>query len=479
MGAEIIQAWNPYKSWDRQHLTTNSDLKRMQDLFNQDKPLVGGYDTETTGLHIKKDKPFLIVFGWLIRGGEGRVFTFKPTPKSMNLFFYLAKKLKMFVAHNAKYDGHMLANIGFPYEENNIVENMALARLVVEAVPARAGGQSLALKDLGINYVHPESNRAEKMVKDIKKQIKAQRIKVLAAALKQFPLEGEFTKTGKQKMWGKKAVEDFLKDIVNEPEDLPKEVREVYEDWLSEFEDGDYEPTYKDIYDEEPEAMIEYAGDDVITMLEFVRKAYPVVKMREQLDVLKLENDAILPFYRMERIGLRLDQQYLEESRIKVKAVIKKKRGRLQEIAGEIITVGQHERIKKLYEEKWSIVLESADKKAMKDVLKLECAEEAKEFAQLVQDLRTLEKWYSTYILRLIKNSQYDGRVYTQISQCSAVSGRVGSDFQQMPKDSIKDDEGNELFHPRRAVIPTDQGKEEGYNSIWYLDRRNVQVKFP
>jgi DNA polymerase I len=63
-----MEAWNPYKTWDRQHLTTIGDLKRMVNLFRSDAPIIGGGDTETTGLHITKDKPFLIIFGWNIPG---------------------------------------------------------------------------------------------------------------------------------------------------------------------------------------------------------------------------------------------------------------------------------------------------------------------------------------------------------------------------------------------------------------------------
>ena len=118
-----MKYWNPYESWDRQHLETREDMLRMKRLFEMDNPVVGGGDTETNGLHIKKAKPFLIIFGWLIPGEEdGRVFTFNPTPFNMQLFFKLAEKLKAFVWWNAKYDLHMMANIGYEYKKENLFE---------------------------------------------------------------------------------------------------------------------------------------------------------------------------------------------------------------------------------------------------------------------------------------------------------------------------------------------------------------------
>jgi DNA polymerase I len=92
-----------YDQWERYHIKTNQDLARMQVLFLKDQPKTGGWDTESTGLHIIKDKPFLIQFGWLIPGQDGgRVFTFEPKKEFMELFFSLARELRYMVAHNIK-----------------------------------------------------------------------------------------------------------------------------------------------------------------------------------------------------------------------------------------------------------------------------------------------------------------------------------------------------------------------------------------
>lgn len=522
------EAWNPYKSWHREHISTHLGLKQMEKYFEMDKPIVGGGDTETTGLHITKDKPFLIIFGWNRPGHEnGRVFTFEPTARNMNVFFKLAKKLMIFMWWNTKYDLHMMTNDGYRYEHPNLFEGIALARVVVEAKPARMGGDSMGLKHMATEYVHPEAAYAEKHIMDIKKKIKADRVRILATALKQYDhpsdtkLKWVNKATGKGTTakwaeanpgqaeqveipvkWSKGRVEDFIKDIMNEPEDLPEEFRDLYIDWLEEYyphysarygnPKKDLEPTYKDIYDYDPEAMRLYAGDDVISMLEFYKKAAPLANYRKQGIVIKRENRLILPLYRMERTGMRVDREYLEESRLNMKRIIKEKRGRVYEIAGREINIsGQSSDIKNTLWEKWNIETEKSDKKALKEV-EAEHPGEPKEFCSLIRALRRLEKWYSTYCKRILDISHRDGRYYTQISQCSAVSGRVGSDSQQFPKERILTEEGEqyekehgentapremEIFFPRRAFVPSDRGEKQGYTAIYYLDYSQIELR--
>jgi DNA polymerase-1 len=457
---------NPYIEWKRHHIKDKSDLDFMVMDFDYDKPTIGGWDTETTGLHIIKDKAFLIVFGWLIPNKDhGRVFTFYPTPENMKVFLELSNKLEQNWLQNTKYDLHMSYNTGYEYPHNNLFETMALARLTLEAIPARDGGDSLKLKDLGVKYVHHEADRSEKMVKEELEKLNAQRVKVLAGALKQFPLDGEFTPTGRQKYWGKGAIETFLKSPENDVEDLPEDVRQVWVDWQEDYP----EPTYADV---NREVMIKYAGEDIITMLEFVKKAWQTLLDREQLKILELENRLIKPLWRMERVGLKVDREYLEASRLRVKSYIKKQRNELRKIAGEELTCNQHDRIKQIFFEKWGMGLLASDKPALKKIIATETGE-PKRFAQLIKELRTLEKWYSTYIKRILDLSSYDGRAYTQINQCSAVSGRVGSDFQQMPKKALVDENGNELYHPRKPFIPSGNG----YDQIYFFDWSQVELR--
>jgi hypothetical protein len=365
------------------------------------------------------------------------------------------------VAHNIKYDLNMLSNIGYAAEVQamtNLVENMAAARLSLEAIPEREGGDSLKLKELGKKYVHPEATKSESIIKDELHRLNAERIKVLSSALKQFPIEGELTAKGKQKYWGKGAIEKFLKDPTNDVEDLPDGVKDVWLDWQEEYP----EPTYEDV---DRDLMIKYGGEDIITMLEFFQKAMKFIIKRKQLPILELESKCILPMYRMERVGLKVDMDYLEQSRTKVKSYITKLRNEMYELVGEKVTVNQHEKIKDIFREKWSIHLDSDDAKAMKEIMSAHDGQ-PKRLAELIKSLRSYEKWYSTYILRIQKNAAYDGRLYTQLNSAGAVSGRMSCDVQQFPKGALKTLEGEELFHPRKAFTI----KGGTYESIAYID---------
>lgn len=453
-----------YDNWERHHIDHPSILR---ELFEQDKPLTGGADTETTGLHIKKDVPFLIAFGWFKRGtDEGRVFTFEPTKPMMDTFFYLAKKLKQFVWWNTKYDLHMKTNIGYRYDEPNLVEGMAIARLTSEAVPARHGGISLKLKDVAKRYVDAKAGDAEDHLNALKKEIKKKKTALLAASLKQFPLvingEQQYTATGRVQYWGVGAINRFIKDITNTVDDLPEGVRELWNDFIEEY--GGVDVTYDEIYEQYPEEMIHYAQDDIINMLVFVKKAYKVLLSRKQQSVLERENKCILPLYRMERVGLVTDREYLLDRKDNMRKYIRKLRMEMYAIAGKIISIsGSSKDIANTLRELWSIRTDNTQKSTLEDLQK-EHADDEKlvNFIQIIIDLRSLEKWYSTYIIRPLENSEEDGRFYTQIQQTSAVSGRVGSDSQQFPKKAILDRNGNELFHPRKMFVSA-----EGHS--WYL----------
>lgn len=484
-------SYNPYLVWERKHVDNLNDIIPI---FDADSPMTGAYDTETTGLHIIKDKPFLFQFGWLVpKKMGGKVFTFYPTQENMKVFFQLVKKLKFFVGQNVKYDLHMTTNIGYGeqvQELTNLVELMVVARLALEAKSVRDGGDSLALKKLGEKYVHPDAARSEKLIGEELTKLRGKQVKYLTAALKQFPYYNAKTRTGKPQMWNKGLIEKFLQDPTNDLEDLPEDVRDVWEEWQREFP----EPTYEDV---DRNLMIKYGAEDIITTLEYFKLAYPILVNRKQLEVLERENKAILPLYRMERVGIKVDREYLQESRTKVKNYIIQLRNEMYEIIGERVTCNQHERLKTIFRETFGIILPSSDKQAMKNVIK-NYEGKPNRLATLINKLRTLEKWYSTYILRIIQNSEYDGRGYTQIFQANAVSGRVGSDFQQMPKDALMDLDGdilkkkmdnekdgekkNELkkemkkhilFHPRKPFIPTGNG----YDRIFYLDFSQVELR--
>ena len=61
--------------WTSLTISTSSDIKILKNIVNTVKPRFGAVDTETSGLHIINDKPFVVQFGFLDEPNR-RGFTF-------------------------------------------------------------------------------------------------------------------------------------------------------------------------------------------------------------------------------------------------------------------------------------------------------------------------------------------------------------------------------------------------------------------
>ena len=399
------------------------------------------FDTETTGLHLKADKPFLLTltFDNTTYAVDQR-FIYQEIFDSMKHFQYV-------FGHNVKFDLHMLANIGITYKYNNLADTMILARLSLETDEM----QTIALKALAKKYLSVEAGDDEIQIKSALTALKRHNTALFKNLLKEKGIT-------------KKAFDEEAKDTLYEPIGFHKE-----------FLDKHPEPNYLDIFKDPlyTQAMYSYAMNDTEITLELAKLMYPVVVSKQQTEVFERECAILLPLFRMERVGLKIDRDYLFGRKDVVRKYIKKLRKQMRRLAGVDINIGQHAAMKKLFYDKWDIEMNSTDDKALQDVESEYQDGEAAEFASIVRELRTLEKWYSVYIVRMLEKSEYDGRAYTQINTGSAVTGRVSSDFQQFPKSAITDREGNELIHPRRMVVTTG----DGYESTYYLDYSQIELR--
>lgn len=405
------------------------------------------FDTETTGLHLKKDTPFLVTLtfdnkSYALELSTLRQSTLQKLFDKMSVFDYV-------FGHNIKYDLHMLANIGIQYKGTNLADTMTVARLALDTDEV----MTLALKSLAKRYLYAEAGEDEKLIKTAMTAIKRSNTAQLKNLLKE---------AGKTKKWFDSTIGDTIFEAKDLGDFLP-----TYTKFVAEHP----EPTYKDVF-EDPlyrDAMLSYAMNDTEITLEIAKKMYPSLIAKNQSEVFKTESSLILPLFRMERVGINVDRKYIEDSRDKTRRYIQHKRSKLGELAGEHIKIGQHKRIKDLFRDRWGVHLSSSDDRALAGVPQ----GSARDTAEIIRELRTLEKWYSAYILRLLDKSEYDGRAYTQINQSSAVTGRVSSDFQQFPKYGMKSDTGEELFHPRRAIIVSGNG----YDNIYYLDYSQIELR--
>jgi len=401
------------------------------------------FDTETTGLHLKKDKPFLITISF---GDES--YALGITPNLQKIFDAMGN-FEFVMGHNVKYDLHMLQNIGVTYKYDNLTDTMIMARLALAADEV----MSIALKSLAKTYLHAEAGEDQRRVKSALTQLRRERTNGIKDILK---------KHNRTKKW----FDNVIKDTIFASQDL----EEVESDWL-EYNNKYPEPTYLDIFLDEnyTEDMYSYAMNDTEITLELAKKMYPVLKAKSQESIFKMENSLIKPFFRMERVGLKIDRDYLLKARDNMRSYIIERRKDLERLAGESITVGQHKRIKEIFFERFGVRVASTDDRVLKSVK----SDGAVWFAKVLGELRTLEKWYSAYIERMLDKSEFDGRAYTQINSASAITGRVSSDFQQFPKHGISDVNGNELVNPRKMVVVS--GGD--YDSIYYYDYSQIELR--
>ena len=448
---------------------TKKDIEEMEwDFVTSNNTRYFAYDTETTGLNFMKDMPFLIIFGF-----DKNVYLWDANFKEATETMYkiIQNTDKMLFAHNAKYDYHMMINNGTPVPESiELSDTITLFRLISDCDD---DFQSMRLEKLGEKYVDPEAKFAGHEIKKMLEKMKAERKKMVCNNYKLLTGEKSF----------KNAWELFSNRVR-----FITKYHEAFDDYK--------EPTYYDAYLANPELVEYYAIDDVVIILEFLNKA-GTIYAKKYFDyktgtidnrTWKRENKLIRGIAAMERNGFKVDVDYLIKSHYRIEKFRDLLYDKLHRLTESTWKVGQHAEIKKFFNEKYGLNLVKSDKKAIQQLSHHENNDIA-EIAKLIIKLRTVDKWLSTYIdgvLNKIVEVNGEWKLYTSVNNNGAVSGRVSCDLQQMPKyainetddddtllldESLTDDEGAELFHPRKFVIPSD-----GYK-LYFLDYSQMELR--
>ena len=140
--------------------------------------------------------------------------------------------------------------------------------------------------------------------------------------------------------------------------------------------------------------MYNYATDDVIIILEFLKNVGPLYqKMYRNPDgsldmtVWKRENKLIRCIADTERVGFNVDIDYLIKSHYKVQEFQTKLYDKLYNLTGERWSVGQHKTIMQFFNNKYNLGLESCDKKVIGTLCHSDIPEVA-EIAKLIKKLR-------------------------------------------------------------------------------------------
>lgn len=459
--------------WTHTTIHSPDEAAACWKLYTSSSIVAAAFDTETTGLHIKQDKPFLVQWGWVTEDMKGYTFAVdleeneELAMKCIVQWNALVHTAPIYLGHNVKYDLHMLHNINHPYEGDNLSDTMFWVRLGMPAVPERKGGTPLALKQFSKQYLTTAAANMESKLKEEKTK-----------------MAKEFNERLKRYLgWRKKDIDEFFNDKLNTVDDLPDNKRDGYYKWLDSLPDwlrgrirgavdSDDIPYNKLNRDN----VLYYAHLDIVWTLETYLRLEKVVKNHGNEKALLLENKLILPLVDIERVGMHIDRQYLVDCEQKMKQYIRQRRKDLCCIAGEDLKCSQSIRIKELCDSKFDRKIETTNAEEVSLLIEDIKAENPDdpiiEFLETIQELRTLEKWYATYIIRFLKNTEKEPVLYTSMNQVGTVSGRFTSDLQQFPKKGIIGMNGEELFNPRKmAIVPKEFG------SFVFIDESGLELR--
>ena len=471
-------------------IRTNQQGNEMINQFKTDKPKIGAFDTETDSLHIILARPFLFQFGWICEEGtliRTYAVDLQRQPdlsrQVIKAWHKLAASLEIYLAHNIKFDLNILCNIDLPYTVENVSDTMFYIRYAHDNLTEKFGGPPLKLKNYCAKYVDPTAKNHERRVAEERTAIASnlnnklkQRLSYCGAPPPEYGA----------KTYTTAVLAKIFQDPLADANSLPSEAtRAAYDDWLYLDVPGEIRHKVTSLITSDMipyswcnrEVVTEYAHYDIVLALKVYTVTAPVVIARGNMCGVEIENSLIYPLLEMERVCFQADKQYVLDAQVAMKAYIIQQRNALYEKCGEIFSIAQHAKILSILQEKFNLHINTTrdeDMSLIKSNLKRNDPENPViEVISLIQELRTLEKWYSTYILRFVNELKVCDRLYTTINQVGTVSGRVTSDFQQFPKDGITTVDGVELFCPRKMITVT--GGD--YKAIVYLDFSQVELR--
>lgn len=478
------------REWIMTTIRTNKEANDMLAQLNVLQPKVCAFDTETDGLHIINSKPFLFQFGYLHPTkpiGYTYVVDIQKQPKLSKAviteWHKYVSKADIYLAHNCKFDLHMLSNNGTPYIVENVSDTMFFIRYAHDALTPANGGPPMALKPYAAKYISSDAKSHDKLIQAERTAI----AKMLNAKLKErLKLCGAPPAKYNAKSYTIKVIDQILSDPIADKDSFPDmKTKQAYDDWLHldvpscirEHVTGLVETDMIPYTMCDRETVIRYGHYDIVWVLEIYESLVPILDARDNWRGVEFEQKLVFPLFEMERCGFTADVAYLQNAKTALKNYIKQQRERLYNLVGETFSIAQHAKVLSILQERGLNINSTRDDEMAKLKSDLKHSDPDNiciQIISLIQELRTLEKWYSVYIMRFIKDLKNTDRLYTTINQVGTVSGRVTSDFQQFPKQGITTEDGITLFHPRH-LIGVD-GEE--YPVTVYLDYSQIELRF-
>lgn len=352
----------------------------------------------------------------------------------------------------------MMANVNAGYFESNLSDTMFYIRFAHDNISARNGGVKLGLKDYATKYI-------DMSAKNHDAEIQLQR----AAIAKHYNM-----KLKDALGWTIKKMDEFFGDATNTEEDFSTAQHLLkYMDWRASLPHKLQGVWGKLTTDDIPYSLvtrslvIQYGIEDIVLTLKVFHKTAPVVEARGNQYGLDIENQCIIPLWEQERMGFEIDRDYVDLSFRRMRQYIRQRRQDLKQLAGRDITVNQNAVILQMLNDS-GIGIVGTGEEHLSRLHKDYPDHWLLPMVECIRELRTLEKWFVTYLMRFKDKD----KVYTTINQVGAASLRMSSDFQQFPKKGLRTNAGIELFNPRRAIKV-----HRDYDATVYLDYSQIELR--
>lgn len=210
--------------------------------------------------------------------------------------------------------------------------------------------------------------------------------------------------------------------------------------------------------DVEMDKLVSYAAEDADITLQLKEILEPLVKERNAVSVLEeLELPLVPVLLDMERNGVRLDSQFLNDYSVELAKEVDEHEKAIYEMAGVQFNIASPKQLGEVLFDKLKL-----DEKAKKtktgqyktgeDIL-LKLADKS-EIVRHILDFRQLQKLKSTYVdaLPLLVNES-TGKIHTTYNQTVAATGRLSSTKPNLQNIPIRTDRGKEV---RKAFIPSE-----------------------
>lgn len=366
-------------------------------------------DTETTGLNKLNDIPIY----WSMSDGKDRWLFSLEHLLSPAFHDLVNQPNRVWVLHNAKYDMHMLANVGVPEFKGTIADTLSMGFLYDENRQSRG--------ELGLKYLAND---------------------LLGIAMKPF-----------KEIFGVKSEADIAPKLISADVNLVARYAtlDAFATWqLSEY-----------LRQQLESSVVNDVGTHTDLFDYFMSVEAPFTKC----------------LWRMERRGFKVDSQKLTDLRIPMEARMKEINADIFRAVGRPINIRSVKQLKEYFfgdASKGGLGLKpvkftDTDEPSTDEESLTILASKGVVVAQMLLEYRKLDKLVGTYLIGLVEKIEKDGRIHGSINQTGTVTGRLSSSDPNLQNIPRKGDAGKEI---RKAFVAS-----EGYKlGVWDYGQIEMRV---